>query len=67
MLCQQGPRRDEKVEQMWHLFEVGRHVGHGAGEVDIVERHVDDVPNLIAGGAELAAARRGRWFGSGSH
>src|SRR5262249_34171208 len=51
----------DKVEQVRHLFEIRRHVGVVAGEVDVVELDFDDVLDGAVVRVELAAI--GGWLG----
>jgi hypothetical protein len=43
-----------EVEQMGHLFEIGRHVAVVAPQMRIVELDMDDVLDLAARGVETA-------------
>jgi len=49
----------DEVEQMRHLFKVGRNVGIVAVEVRVVELNVDDVTDISAGRVQFARAFRG--------
>jgi hypothetical protein len=55
MVGQKGPVPFEKVKQIGHLLEVGRHVGVVAPEVNIIELEVDDMFYPVA---EIATLRR---------
>jgi len=50
----------DEVEQMWHLLQVGGHVGVVALQVGVVELNVDDVLNPAVSGVELAEILRSR-------
>src|SRR5438874_6783447 len=52
VVSQDGSVVLEKVQQMRHLFEVGRYVRIVAGKVCIVELDVDDMCDLAMGGIE---------------
>ena len=51
----------EELQQIRHLFEVGRHVGYVAPQVDVIELEVDDVLDAIGEAALAVTLRRGHW------
>lgn len=48
----------DEIEQIGHLLEVRRHMRIVAGEVDVVEFHVDNMLDFSRGRVELASGMR---------
>jgi hypothetical protein len=44
----------EKVEQVWHLLQIGGNIPVISGEVDVVKLDIDDVFDFAPGGMQRA-------------
>jgi hypothetical protein len=49
MVGQNRPLTFEKVQQVGHLFEIGRHVGVIADEMRVIELNIDNMLYLSVG------------------